>query len=221
MAAPAAVLGRGASAETPAVASATAEADVPSRNVGARGAKSTRPARATTASASSSRARSISRSRSRSRSRLSARFERMSRSLAAEICSLPRRSSLLVGWLSPPAEGSVDEFVSVEATLSTEGVLVIRSGALALAGPLDVLRLPEVDLVLLPNQVDLRAGRFALSPCPPPPVVEPPFASGEPFLACTRQCAKLAPSPARLDTLGVLLLRVDSVDFDAAPTDWG
>lgn len=171
----------------------------------------TRPTCATTTlSASSSRALSISRSRLRSRSRLSARFERISRNLAAETSSRPRSRSR-----SSEAEAEAEAVVSVEATLRTEGVRVIKLGALALAlaGPFELLaRLldEEVVFILLPNQVDLRvAGGGVLStldPTPPPlaPLDDAPLAAVaedevDPVLACSRHCAKLAPSPARLD----------------------
>ena len=188
----------------------------------------TRPTCATTLSASSSRALSTSRSRLRSRSRLSARFERISLNLAAETSSRPRSRSR-------SSEAEAEAVVSVEATLRTDGVLVIKLGALALAlaEPFEFPRLLEVDLALLPNQVDLRAGAAegralstrAVPPPPPLPLNDAPLAEaeeGDPVLACSRHCAKLAPSPARLDVdeAAFLGFRVGSgVAFDATAPD--
>lgn len=139
--------------------------------VRAREGLSTRPALAIAASASSSRVRSISRCRRRSRSRLSARFDRMSRSLAAETSSRPRSSA--AGTELP---------VSVEATLRVDGVRVMRFGALALAGPLGTLFAPAFEL--LPNQVLFRgcgvaSPRFLL-------FVELPLVLVDPLLAFSR-----------------------------------
>lgn len=110
---------------------------------------STRPTRAMTASASSSLARSTSRSRCRSRSRLAARLDKMSFNFAAEMSSRARSSTTWAG-------GCTDDVVSVEARLSTDGVRVKRSGALALAELLPRPAFAVLLLLPLPNHVDFR-----------------------------------------------------------------